>query len=417
MRLLMMLGMLLPLTVLCQKRDYKKGLALEKQGEISLAMDHYRAALYKNMYFSEAKAALERSAKVKVERLLSDYFVARQKGNWEEAQKISKSVTTVRDEMKYFSIEIELPDYQEARLVEDRQKMQEASAASQALEENLEMKQKASRAFEAGNYFLAHDLYSNLLASDPGNKDYLHNLEQSKAQGSISIAVVDLGDSKARHTRSLKAAILSEIARWSHPLLTVMEREDLNVLIEEQKLAFTGLFDESSTATPGMLQGVKHLLLIRLEDIQHKRSEWDAISQTAYEKIRSKVFDEAGNWRITPKYLARQYTEKSEQVSMTAVLHYKFIEVETGSILTANKVVSTIEDQNVVLTYEGDANTLFPVRNGEIVITGEYVQKFRESFGNQSVLKTENRLFYELEQQLALEAVSHFKEALLGGKL
>ena len=102
---------------------------------------------------------------------------------------------------------------------------------------------------------------------------------------------------------------------------------------------------------------------------------------------------------------------------MTAALHYKFIEVETGSILTANKVVNTIEDQNVVLTYEGDANTLYPVRNGEIVVTGEYVQKFRESFGNQRVLKTENQLFYELEQQLALEAVSHFKEALLGGKL
>ena len=417
MRLLMILGLLLPLTVLCQKREYKRGLALENQGEIILAMDQYRAALYKNMYFTRAKVALERSANTRVERLLSDYFVARQKGNWEEAQKISNSVTTFRDEMKYFSIEIKLPDYQEARLIEDRQKMQEASVASQASEKKLEIKHKASRSFEAGNYFLAYDLYSDLLASDPENEDYQHNLEQSKVRGSISIAVMDLGDSKARQTRSLKAAILSKIAQWSHPLLTMIEREDLNVLIEEQKQVFTGLFDESTTAAPGMLKGVKHLLLIRLEDIQHKRSEGNATSQTAYEKIRSKVFDEAGNWRITPKYLPRQYTQKSGHVSMTAALHCKLIEVETGRILTANKVAGNIKDEKVVSIYEGDANALFPIRNGEIVITGEYVRKFRESFGDQRVLKTENQLFYELEQQLALEAVTHLKEALLGGKL
>ena len=417
MRLLIVLGLLLPLTGLGQKRQYKKGLALEKQGEITLAMNLYKEALYKNMFYSRAKVALERTANTRVESLLGDYFIARQKGNGEEAHKISKSVKTIRDEMKYFFIEIDLPDYQEARLKEDLAQIPDASSGPPIPHRNLELEAEASRAFEAGNYFSSYDLYSSLLAEDPGNKDYAYYLDQSKALGSMSIAVVDLEDSKTRHTRSLKAAILSELALWSHPLLTIVEREDLNALIQEQKRVFTGLFEESSTASPGMLKGVKNLLIISLEDVQYKKGAEKSVRQTAYESTRTKVFDEAGNWRTNPNYVPRHYQEKLERASSTGTLHYKLIEVETGRILTANQVKGIIEDERTVLTYHGDANTLYPQRNGEIVVRGGYVQEFRNSFSNQDVLKSENQLFNDLENQLVMDAVSHLKELLLGGGL
>ena len=85
--------------------------------------------------------------------------------------------------------------------------------------------------------------------------------------------------------------------------------------------------------------------------------------------------------------------------------------------MTANKVLGTVEDEKVVSTYNGNTGTLFPVRNGEIVITGEYVNEFRASFGPQKALKSETRLFHELEQQLAAAAIAHLKEFLLGVSL
>lgn len=417
MRLLLLIGFLLPLTVFCQKRDYKKGLAFEKEGEVLLAIDHYKQALYKNMYYSGAKAGLKRCAEARMESLLSEYFMARQKGDWKEAAKIFETVETLTDEMAYFSIEIDLPAYQEARFAADRQKIQEKSEALSASGRQEEMEKKAFIAFENGNYFLAYDLYSSLLASEPENKDYARYLDQSKAKGRMSMAVADLQDQNSRHTEALKTAMLSAIAQWSHPLLTMIEREDLNALIREQKRVFTGLFEESSTASPGMLKGVKHLLIVRLEDVRYKRNTGKPIGQTAYEKVRSKVFDEAGNWRINERYLPRDFFEKSDHASMTASLHYKLLEVETGKILTANKVLGTVEDEKVVSTYNGNTGTLFPVRNGEIVITGEYVNEFRASFGPQKALKSETRLFHELEQQLAAAAIAHLKEFLLGVSL
>ena len=417
MRLLILLGLVLPLAALCQKRDYKRGLSFEKQGEISVAMAHYKAALYKNMYFAPAKAALERCANTRIESLLSDYFVERQQENWEKVQKISEGVLVIRDEMKYFSIEINLPDYQKARLTEDRQMIEQMSRDSPRSEENLNIAEEASQAFRTGNYFLAYNLYGNLLDTNPENKDYAYYQDQSKAKGSVSMAVAGLEDPKNRHARSLKAAILSALAQWSHPLLTIVEREDLDMLIREQQQVFTGLFEEKSTASPGLLKGVKHLLLIRLEDIKYSRDPGKPMRQTAYEEVRSKDFDEAGNWRVNTRYLPRQYTEINERASMTASLHYELVEVETGNILIADKVFGTIDDMRLYSSYHGNVETLFPVREGEIVISGEYVQDFRDSFRDQRILKGENQLLHELEQQLAGKVATDLKEMFLGGKL
>lgn len=382
-----------------------------------VAMDHYKAALYKNMYFSPAKTALERCANTSIESLLSDYFVERQQENWEEVQKISEGLMLIIDEMKYFSIEIDLPDYQQARLTEDRQMIAQTSPESARSEENLEITEEASRAFKTGNYFLAYDLYGSLLDSNPENNDYAYYQDQSKTKGSVSMAVAGLEDAQNRQARSLKDAILSALARWSHPLLTIIEREDLDILIREQQQAFTGLFDENSTASPGLLKGVKHLLLIRLEDIQYTRDPGKPIRQTAYEEVRSKEFDEAGNWRVNTRYLPRQYMKNYESASMTASLHYKLVEVETGNILTAHKIFDTIDDKRLYSSYNGNAETLFPAREGEIVISGEFVQEFRESFRDQPVLKGENQLLHELEQQLAGKVAAHLREMFLGGRL
>lgn len=417
MRFFLLISLLLPLAVFCQKKEYKRGLALEKKGEVALAMDQYKEALYKNMYFTAARDGLERCANASAGNLLSDYFIARQKGDWEKAERIFGAVETMKNEMNYFSVEINLPHYQEARFQEDQRSMKEKSRQSEALANQEETEKKARQAFDAGNYFYAYDLYDSLLAADPENEAYKNLLESAKAKGSFSVAIVNLTGRKMKYTQSLKTALLSAISRWSHPLLTIVEREDLDVLIEEQKRAFTGLFDESTTAVPGALKGVKHLFLMQLEDIHYKSTTGETIRQTAYEKERFRVYDEAGNWRVNERYLPRYYLEKSGRTYMTAALHYKLVAVETGEVLMAGKVKGKVEDKLVFSVYEGNAQTLFPVRQGEVVISGEYLQQFRDSFGEKRPLKDENELFHELQQQLATETMAQVKASFMGGRL
>ncbi len=447
--LLMVMGFLLPTVVLCQKKAYKQGLVFEEQGELVLAMERYKAALYKNMYFSKAKIALKNCAEQQVEHLLSDYFVAREKREWEEAKQISQVVTHLREEMNYFSIDIALPAYQEDRFLEDDNKLleqryrralqdyqqkhyqnardqleailevypaHEASSQLLASINHLETEEKALSAFKAGNYFLAYDLYSELLKSDPEHKDYIEHLNQSKIQGSMSVAIVDLTGTENLKSKALKTAVLSQMAVWSHPLLTMIEREDLDLLVQEQKQAFTGLFDENTVAAPGLLKGVRQLLMIRLEDLQYNKLPSQIRQLTAYEMVESKVFDGGGNWRVKREFLPRQYSENLEQASITASLHYKLLEVQTGNILMAKKVAASIADEVISADYTGDPNSLLPARNDQIVQSGPYLEEFRAAFNQHKSLKTESQLFVELEAQLAADVVAGIKKSLSGGK-
>ena len=446
----LIIGFLLPTVVLCQKKAYKQGLAFEEQGEITLAIERYKAALYKNMYFSKAKIALKNCAEQRIEHLLGDYFVAREKQEWEEAKQISQSVADLREALNYFSIVISLPAYQEDRFSEDDHKLleekyqaalreyqrkhyqkakdrlgtilemypdHEASRQLLASVNRLETEEKAFSALGAGNYFLAYDLYSELLKSNPEHEGYIEHLNQSKAYGSMSVAIVDLTDAENRRSEALKTAVLSEMAGWSHPLLAMIEREDLNLLIQEQKQAFTGLFDENTAAAPGLLKGVRQLLMIRLEDLQYNKLPPQNRQLTAYETVVSKVFDEGGNWRVKTEFLPRQYTESLERASITASLHYKLLEVQTGNILMAKKVVASISDEVVSADYTGDPNTLFPARTDQIVQSGPYLEEFRAAFGQRRALKTESRLFIALEEQLAASVVAGIKKSLSEGKL
>ncbi|MDN5213433.1 hypothetical protein QQ020_15290 [Fulvivirgaceae bacterium BMA12] len=447
--LLMVIGFLWPTVVLCQKKAYKQGLAFEERGELTLAMERYKAALYKNMYFSKAKIALKNCAEQRVEHLLSDYFVAREKREWEEAKQISQVVTHLREEMNYFSIDIELPAYQEDRFLDDDNKLLEEKyqkaqqeyqqkhyqkardrleailemypahdASSQLLAsiDQLETEEKAVSAFKAGNYFLAYDLYSELLKSDPEHKDYIEHLNRSKVNGSMSVAIVDLTEAKNSQSKALKTAVLSEMTGWSHPLLAMIEREDLDLLVQEQKQAFTGLFDENTVAAPGLLKGVQQLLMIRLEDIQYNKLPSQTRQLTAYEMVESKVFDGDGNWRVKTEFLPRQYTENLEQVSVTASLHFKLLEVQTGNILMAKKVAASIADEIVSANYTGNPSSLLPTRNDQIVQSGPYLENFRATFHQSKPLKTESQLYMELEAKLAADVAAGIKKSLSGGK-
>lgn len=446
MKLLLLIGVLaLSCNVFCQKKEYKTGMALEKSNDHLGAMGQYKKALYKNMYYTDAKSALKRCATKRVESLLSDFFIAKGRGELDQSQLIAADISTLQNEMKYFSIVLEIPSHQENRLKrnvtelldkkfttaseeyeaekyqkakkllisilkEDKEHAQSKSLLKQI--EIIEIEQRAHNAFDSKNYFKAYDLYESLLSLKPENEDYSNYLNLAKTKGSLSLAIVNTLEPKSRKMESMTTALLSTLSSWPHPLLNIVEREDLSLLIEEQKHVFSGLFDENTTPDLGLLSGVSHLLITRLESVHYLKPKERVVNYTAYEKVQTKLYDSQGNWRINDEYLPCQYTQKSKTSSMIASMHYKLIEVKTGKIIIANKVTKTVKDETEELIYNGNYNTLYPERNGEIILSGKYLKEFRNSFVIQRSIKSENHLRSELETKIAAEAISQIKKSL-----
>ncbi|MEL6557606.1 MAG: hypothetical protein AAFQ94_05435 [Bacteroidota bacterium] len=448
MRFLIIIALVLTMNqAFAQKKAYNKGLKLEAAGNISGAIEQYKNALYKNMSYGKAREALERTTTKRVDQLLQDHFIATE-GNLQttkESVNSANRIIELIEEMKYFSIDIDLPKYQVANLSKDRrllsgQKISEANALivaqkydeakslvdsilisnpahSQALEIQKEIKlalleKEAKFAFDRKKYLMAFDAYQQLSELNPDNSEYRKQLEAIESRGRYAIAIVDVSEVYENISSSLKSSVIAEISGWKHPMLELMERGDLDLLIEEQKQSLSSLFDETSIPVPGNLKGIKNMLLMKVEDFSTDRNSDVAVQKVAYRQIKERTYNNNGDWRDRKDYQPVTYQEMTSRLVVSATVQYKVLEVETGRVLYAGKIRDLAKDEQVVPQFEGNPNELFPVESGRIIISGDKLTQYRSSFVKQGQLKSVAMLLKELESKIAAKVANDIRQNL-----
>ena len=398
-----LLFILLTVSLSAQKKLLKQAASLESKGQYGLASEKYREVLYRNATLEDATNGLKRTSQKVVDQQLSDYFIARNAGELVKAIEIFEDVLQKQEELKYFNVSIDIPSYYFKDYEKDKEKSEEKS---QTIAEAESFGRKEEKYAKAVNLFGQKRLVEawrifNSISRFKDSSDYLKRIESYAKRLSITPSIKNQFSSE----ETLRNSLLSEFFKLDNPLIKIIDRENLDQLIEEQKLGLSGLLDEKSASDLGKLLGVEMMLITRLLNYNLEQGDKTNQTKTAYTaSINNNIRD----------YHPVSYLEHYQKNSLEVSFQYQLIDVATAEILIADIIYEKVEDEVNYATYQGDPTALYPSNGTHIFTKGKERDAFQALFSTPTKPLSKKEMDITIQKSLAKKVADsldkYFKE-------
>jgi curli biogenesis system outer membrane secretion channel CsgG len=174
--------------------------------------------------------------------------------------------------------------------------------------------------------------------------------------------------------------------------LTVVDRESLELILQEQHLELSGLTSGSELEI-GSLLGAKAILKGTVTQCSVSTTPLRHDNKRGYEKYQIETVDSEGKKHYEVKYRSVGYTEyyQSAEVSMSFTL--KLISMETGAILSSKTMRANSADDVRYVKYSGNARKLYGAHtNGSVNTSGRIHNELMALMGERRDLKNDNVL-------------------------
>ncbi|MBL0044102.1 MAG: hypothetical protein IPP33_06770 [Flavobacteriales bacterium] len=393
-------AMLLMVACTGSKPMAKKAAKLDAAGLYAEAADMYLQSVQRNNRNVEAKIGLKKTGQQLLNDKLGSFFRAFSAGdNKEEAVSAYLSAKAYADRVGQMGVVLDVPssyvnDFNEVKgkyLVDLYTQGQDLLAKQDfkgaevvfakigALEpgykdsgslQNIAYLEPLYRsgkdALDAKQYRKAYQDLLKVTNKDASYKDAAALRNSAVEKGRYSIAVLPFSGSKKDLAARVQAYATTALTEISDPFIKVVDRENIQRILDEQRLGMTGVVDEASAVNAGKLIGAQAVLMGTLIDYreeigQLKRSTKDGFASYQVKQPNPEV---PGQMMIVTKYKPVKYTEYFQENKVVASYSYKLVSMETGEVLLSKVVDQEKKDNTYYANYDGERNTLFPARNG-----------------------------------------------------
>ena len=215
-------------------------------------------------------------------------------------------------------------------------------------------------------YRKAYNQLQEIAAIDYNYKD-IHDLENECLR--LGIYTVSLAPFENRASRTtavesdLQAQVLSALKSLNDPFLKIVERDNLDAVLEEQKLSLSGIVDQNSAARVGQLLGAKALLSATVTQYSEVRGRLIPVTAKGYESYQVKRKNpETGETEVETRYKPADYIRYSGGNAATIRVQFKLLSLESGEVLAADDIYLQQEDQVNFAEYNGEFTRLVPAR-------------------------------------------------------
>ena len=379
-----------------QKKLLKQATALESSGQFEMAAEKYQEVLYKNMTQAEAMGGLKRTSQKVADKKLSDFFIAKNSEEHEEAIRLFEEVLYYQKELDYFNVSLDIPSYYFDDY-ESEKKGLKTKKDNKEEEQIASYYKKAIKLFENENWVQAWRLFDKTT----GYKETSSYQDQIKEKAS-RITIVANSKNQFSNEEKFRNTLLTAIIKQNNPLIKVINRDNLEQLIEEQKLGLSGLLDEQSVASLGKILGVEMMLLTRVLNHEYLLGNKTSQNKTAYTaSIRQAADPITQQSNAIKDYHPVIYQEHQQQNSYNVSFQYQLINVSTAEILAADIMYESYESKVYYATYDGDPSSLFPTDGSSIYMKGKELEDFLTLFTNKSQPISKKAMEVEVQQVLA----------------
>jgi len=374
----------------------KKGAALEVNGMHEEAADYYYRALLRNVDYIDALIGLKRTAPKLMDRKLQAFNSAYFNQDYQAAFNKYKDADTYRENLAKVGVELEIGKHYTDKFGECKDILAEQyytsgkskfeygnyeeairdlqtcltyknpyKEAAELIAQSREAKnisdaerlyQSAVAKMEAEDYRGAYYEFIRCLAFKSPYKDALDLKNEALELGKVRIGIFEFSnDTRAVGANgALYSYVVTYSVNYESPFIEVVDRDNLQRLLNEQKLGMSGVVDESTASQAGKVLGLDYVVLGRLINITQSGGTLNSQKITAYELYSVKNAEGA----VIQKGKPVTYMLYEGSKNLTYEAAYQVISVETSKIVSSDIVSASESDQVKYATYSGDPKKL-----------------------------------------------------------
>ena len=430
------------------KSYVKKAKKMEEVGMMEQAAAHYMTALRKKPSNLDAITGLKRTGQIVLQKHFADFDEAVIRNDRETAISSFKEADKYFEQVKSLGVTLIFPA--EKRTMFESVKnahVQEIYVEGSGHLENLryaealdvfekieELVPGFKDAKELGDYCYckprydeadehignemyrsAHKLYSEIVARDASYEDAQKKLQEALDAGKYTIALMKFenGTTTANVQNKLSAYVEQSLMGSADPFLTIVDRESLELILQEQHLELSGLTSGTELEI-GSLLGAKAILKGTVMDCSYSKTSLHQENKSGFEKYRVEKINSEGKKYYETKYRPTSYRTYSQSGSLNMSFNLKLISMETGTVLKSETVQVTLTDQISYAYYGGNKDNLYPSRmNGEVDSSVSGHNLLVQLIGARKDLKNENSMVVDATKNLASKVQSVVESILL----
>jgi hypothetical protein len=425
------------------KHFTKLGMKQEAAGLTTEASNSYFIALQRNRTNLEAQVGLKKNGQLVLGTMLNDFSKQKNFGSNKDAINAYHIARDYKNKVQGVGITLDIPDMYEqdymnaknAYLTElyeagtsllEEQKFQEAEAKFAEIRK-LDPNYKDSKelgdvayleplyvsgkqSMEALHYREAYNLFEKIVAKKADYKDAKTLKSSCLTKGTYTIALLPFENASgvAGLDAKVSAYTLEAMTSIKDPFLRVVDRDNMQAILQEQKLQLSGVIDDKTAVVVGELVGAQALLTGTVLSFNEKKGTLKGKQREAYMSFSEKTLNTAdGKYYLQTKYKPTVYTEYFNKNTCTVSFQYKLISLKTGEILKTAIIEKELEDEVIYAKYEGDSRNLVPAGQGGPNLNQHDVQILQSMFQARQDLKSSsdlsNDLFNTISSQMSKE--------------
>lgn len=374
----------------------KKGAELEEAGLPEEAADYYYKALLEKPDYVDALIGLKRTAPKLLDRKLQGMTNSFNDGDFQAAYDKYNDAVAYVGNVKNVGVELEITKtyankYSECRdnlagqyytsgsaafdegnyktAIDDLQKCLIYRTPYKDAEDLIAQANEAKNVADAERYyksgvekFGAEDYrgayydFTTCLTFRDSYKDAELLKQEALEKGKVRIGIFEFtNDTRAEGLNgTLYSYVVTYAVNNKSPFIEVVERDNLQRLLNEQKLGMSGVVDESTASKAGKVLGLDYVVMGRLIGYTKTGGELTTQKVNAYELYQAKTAEGVNVNRGSQV----TYTVQEGTVSLTCEASYQVISVETSQIISSEIVSSSDNDQVKFASYNGDPKKL-----------------------------------------------------------
>ena len=224
---------------------------------------------------------------------------------------------------------------------------------------------EASAAIERLHWRTALNELNAVTARDMGYKDAATLKTEVLDKGRFAVALVQFenGSNRAGMDTKLRSFVQQSIAESSDPFLVLVDRENQELILQEQQLALSGVVDGNTSVEVGSMVGAKAILKGTVVSCDVRTSSLQKFDRQGFESYKVEKVNEEGKKVYETRYKKVIYQEYKRTRAVDLTIQIQLISLESGKTEMSEMLTRSSRDEIEYIRYSGNARKLYPANS------------------------------------------------------
>lgn len=223
----------------------------------------------------------------------------------------------------------------------------------------------ANAAMDRLHWRTALNEFNAILTRDLAFKNAAELKTEVLKKGRFALALVEFenGSNRAGMDTKLRSFVQQSVAESSDPFLVLVDRENQELILQEQQLALSGIVDGNTSVEVGSMVGARAILKGTIVSCDVRTSSLQKFDRQGFESYKVEKVNEEGKKVYETRYRKVTYQEYKRTRAVDLTIQIQLISLETGKTEMSEMLTRGSRDEIEYVRYAGNARKLYPANS------------------------------------------------------